>query len=234
MLISNLTETKYELPNDLQFIKSVWMITKCSSEMTNITLKKLCESSDSPGNNNIKSVVPVTDSVVHYKNQFCAECNGVHMSDKLKDWESEVVCDADLTSSKYFLPVLKRRKCNIFFRPPVNIPVEQCMSEWAFIEGCDQSARFYNGIGVSNMSCNAAIGQTDVMHSMYMCFTCNNTEYTPNLEVSFCSSHGGRFIKEISPPFTAILDLGALSKTDGVVEQQECDRATQLADEITV
>lgn len=234
MLISNKTETKYELPSDLHFIKSVWMITKCPSEMTNITLKKLCESSDSLDNNNIKTVVPVTDSVVHYKNQFCAECNGVNMLDNLKDWVSEIVCDADLTSSRYFLPVLKRRKCNIFFRPPENIPTEQCMSEWAYIEGCDQRARFNNENDVNNMSCNTAIGQIDVMHSMFMCFTCNNTEYTSNLEVSFCSSHGGRFIKEISPPFTAILDLGAISKPDGVVEQQECDAATQLTDKITV
>ena len=226
--------TKYEYPIDVlekTYLVNVWMISQCRIEERNDTLKQLCESPGIWGN--FESVMPISDSVINYRNKFCAYCNGIDESTPLISWYIELYCDADLSSAKYILSDIIRRKCNLFFRPPENIPVEECakLSRMVTDEITNKTCKLtfqksFNSIQFFDReTC-----ERDPEPKHYLCFACDEG-HPWNKTGNMCFSDKGSIVPPVSPPFSAILDIDAISLAEIHKNPNEfCDTALQFYD----
>lgn len=213
------------------YLINAWMISQCHTEERNDTLIQLCES---PGIwDNFESVVPVSDSVINYRNKFCAYCNGIDESTPLISWYTELYCDADLSTAKYILSDIIRRKCNLFFRPPENVPVEECTNLLHMVtdgitnKTCHLSFQksFNRTVPIDKKTCER---DPDPKH--FLCFVCDEG-HPWNRTGTLCFSYMHDIYPPVSPPFSAILDIVAISSAQPSKNPHEfCDTTLQVYD----
>ena len=211
------------------------MVTRCSSNVDNTTLRDMCENFEVQ--NTVDYVLPVTVSVLNYRNKYCAYCNGI-TDDALVDWILELYCDVDLSFTGQILDAVKRRKCNIFFYPPDNIVVSQCyrVTRNGTTAGCMTTVQ---GIYIEDDDTNDRLclpGQDRsfdaISQYQYMCYGCK-TSYSEISDFERgCFMPGNRIIDDLSPPFTAILDPNVLQSMadDPNTDNVKCDPTTQFED----
>ena len=238
--IMNESDTHYNYPKysagvyDMEFITSVMMVTRCSSNVVNTTLLDLCENSEV--HNTVVSFLPVSDSVLTYRNRYCAYCNGM-TDDNLTDWTLELYCDIDLSFTRPILDVVRRRKCNIFYYPPEFISANQCylLTRNDTNPGCITTlhATYIQDNDTYDRLCLPGQERSfDVISQhQYMCFSCEMGYEISDFK-SECYLPGNRVTKDLSPPFTAILDPSVLQSMadDANTDHVKCDPATQFED----
>ena len=241
-LITNKSETRYYLPisspgiQKLDFISKVMMVTRCLSNVDNTTLQDLCENAEVY--NTVESLLPVTDTLLNYRNRYCAYCNWI-TDDVLTDWTLELYCDVDLSFTKQIVDAVKRRMCNVFFNPPENIAVSECYIDTRndTNPGCITTVQgtFISDNDTYDRLCFPGQDRSfDVISQhQYMCFSCE-ADHGPligEFDVG-CVLRNFDIIDDLSPPFTAILDPNVLhSMTDDAnTDQVTCDPATQFED----
>lgn len=116
---------------------TAWMVARCSSSTVDYVTKTFCEN---PGvNNSIESIVPVTDYALHYRNRFCALCNGIVQSEQLLNWH--LILDCNLSSILTYetaLEQINENGCNISYYPPEqSIPPKRCTPQSYNISSCN-------------------------------------------------------------------------------------------------
>ena len=212
------------------------MITGCTSETVTDELKSLCELPDT--SENITHLIPVTSSNVHYRNKYCALCNDVS---HWIEWFAELYCDVNITLSPSLLSEVRKRKCNIFFRPPENTSVHICYKKGAQISHCSISYRL--------VSRKCSSDPFTVPYTSYFCYYCeaeldiliNELDtFQGSIEQLCLPPRNDPIIKIITPPFTALInlnvvqerkqELGLEPETDTII-MDDCDPSTHFEDE---
>ena len=227
-MLTNANETRFKNHKRKKFARKVWMISRCSAEWVNETIKESCENKNL--RNSLDLVVPVSDSLVNYRNKFCAFCNGVTTS-QILTWEVEFYCDVDLSSRrKNIISAIKIYKCNLFFMPKFNMSVQLCRKRTTVQNsmGCVTTAR-----GPIKQSC-AVFKHPSTLTSI--CHYCNTTEHLKEVdEICHLDSYfdlDGRYLGGAAPPFFGILDLSALKTV--AQTRRSCDPSTEFNDKIFV
>lgn len=102
------------------------MITKCDTDYENTEYQILCEK---PGlDDRLDSIIPVSDPVseLHYRNIFCAYCNGVEDDSHLISWKLQILSNIILHwPDKDLFSKLRNTRGNIFYVQPEYIKVKR-------------------------------------------------------------------------------------------------------------
>ena len=232
IFITEKEKTRYIVPIDaVTFIKNVWMIAQCSPSWNNNTIRNRCEFQDE--HDDIELLIPVTHLDYQYRNKYCATCNGVD-NDSYRPWITEIYCDADLSSAINILSSVKRRKCNIFFRPHNDSLVSSCVNTYYDTSSdCRLSASLSKTWESRDAICEKEGNSSEHNHETeYFCYTCRSTSELL-LNQKFCTVSLND-VTEIFPIFTAILDIDAVQKTMPQENKNTCDQGTQVFDAVMV
>ena len=207
----------------------VWMVTKCRSTTTDDVNVAMC---NNPGHGAaVESIVPVTDltSMSHFKNRFCAYCNGVAKNSALVYWQSSIYNDRELlVTDKNLLSKLRQQHGNILFEPPKFITVKDCRVPPYHISKCNVTGDWAIYDRATEDACNAFVDPFNFTYKNYFCYRCNTQPpYLPLVNLS-CVKWSSE-IEDITPPFFAILDV---SDPDEKTSEKtlSCDTTTQFAD----
>ena len=212
--------------------ETVWMVSKCPESSDDYQTKSLCENPRINGN--LSSIAPLTDFITHYRNKYCARCNGVLDVDALLPWGLQLHC------MQYFklgreniLQRLVRHRCNIFFKPPRNVrQPRECIQYSGTISYCNVTGLWPSYNETIDLACNAYVDVFNATYKNVFCFLCNTNEGCDNFLVNktTCDDPRGSFI-ERTPLFSTMLNIGVL---EGSGLHDECDGATYFYDEIMV
>ena len=230
-LIPGIKDSKYALHEDRLFVKHVMMMTKCNQKSSNETLKELCENDNT--RDTLESITPVSVSSTTYKNKFCAYCNNVGMDAYLQNWKLELYCDADLSrSTSSLVATVIRRKCNFFYIPPENAHIQKCLlKEKSQVCAVTVFGPLLDAATVESTCSAPYMAYQHPTNTTTICNSCYKNE-TVEYEISVCGLRSADPItEEISPPFSAILDLDALPKIPQVKRSDNCDPVTQFFDD---
>ena len=205
----------------------VWMIAECDSGISgyyDYTVKQLCADPGSDGS--IESLLPVTDNITHYRNKYCGFCNGL-TSSMLTHWNVELVCSTMLSfSDKDVLQKIAEKKCNLFYRAPNSVLIESCNVPDYSISTCNETGQWLLYDKSIERACNSFVDPFNFTYKNYFCYVCNTRQPEP-YENWTCQ--GFKDLIDVSPPFTAVLDLGAVKKEHTEI-QLKCDNADQFPD----
>ena len=215
------------------------MISDCPTTYSNQTIKQLCESPEIY--DAFENIVPVSDSVVHYRNKFCAYCNsGWNESLQLIYWFAELYCDADLSSTNV-LAVIVRRLCNLFYRPPHNIPVEECLVDQERFKSCRITLEISHNSNITlhnRYPDKAAIDRKmcdlDPNPKHHLCYDCDEA-YQWNTTEKFCPVQTDAQFSLMIAPFIDMLEVTAIiTTTPKDVPSGVCDSSLQFHDKSKV
>ena len=219
-------ETDYNHLDNIHY----WMVDKCDPENSDITSRNLCETPASV----LEAIIPVTEpaSGVHYKNKFCAYCNGVENTLSLIEWKFQISSGVSLSFPiANFLAFLRKTKGNIFYKPPEYLSVQQCEPSPSYtIETCNETglwSTFDNGL---ETACRSFLDPFNYTYKNYFCFLCNSPE---TIETGLlCAANSTVPSRTIAPLYSSIVN------PHNIEHEQSNDRLhcgnDQFKDEITV
>ena len=225
LTIDEMTDFTY-----LRGFESVWLISKCSSPGVDEYTRALCEN---PGISiSLDSIVPVTDYITHYRNIFCARCNGLSDEFALR-WGLKLHCMRYFKlSGNDILQRIVKNRCNIFFKQPnyARQPRE-CIPQSNLISQCNKTGLWTIYNETIDLACSAYIDVFIATYKNIFCYLCNtNSSYNSySMDVSTCD--GARTVTERTPLFSTMLNMDALKVTD---PSNECNSATHFKDDILV
>ena len=226
-LLTRNDDTKYSQHNS-SYDGDVWMISKCEQKSSKESLKELCEKDSMRGT--LESITPVSVSSTTYKNKFCAYCNNVGMDAYLQNWKLELYCDADLSSSTSSLvATVIQRKCNFFYIPPENAPIQKCRRIRKYLAE-SQLCAVTAAAPLFDFGSNCNTEYQHQVNKGYICTSCYNNK-TAEQQVTVCGFDYSHSTLVILPPFSAILDLAALPSNPQVKGSENCDPTTQFKDD---
>ena len=211
-------------------IQSVWMIARCGSSTIDTYSRDLCEK---PGKNGlIETLIPVKSAGEHYRNKFCAYCNGVPVSAELKAWKMEITCKDPLFQEIYdrnLLAILEENRCNIFYKLPdgERYP-EQCIAHSYTISKCNVTGLWPVYNSTIDKGCSSFMDAFNITYRNYYCYLCNTDNPLPRDEWKCKESKGQGGTAE--PPFVAILDLSVINRMEQTTDELECDDKTEYED----
>ena len=174
--------------------------------------------------------------MVHYRNKYCAYCNGIGVDEKLIKWKLKVL------SSKYIslpddklLAKVREVHGNIIFEIPGKyIPAHRCNVPSYEITTCNSTGlwpKYDSGIDIA---CQSFIDPFNFTFKNYFCYLCNSAENLPP-DQWMCKSwlpNSQELSINIVPPFFAILDV-SIVKGGQSSTSFSCE-ITQFKDEIMV
>ena len=206
----------------------VWMVAKCTIRTLNDITTVLCENPGHDGS--VESIVPVCDpsSGVHYRNKYCAVCNGVPVGTILIKWKLKINNDRYLAfPDKYILTKLQELKGNIFFIAPEYLFVETCSWPSYKIATCNETGLWSKYNGTIEEACHAFVDPFNLTYQNYFCYLCNSPVQLMPPTSWACSTSTLNFI-DLLPPFSVQLDVSAITG-DQEDETLVCDSG-QIAD----
>ena len=208
---------------------SVFMVSKCPSSYDGDYTRASCEN---PGPElSLDTVLPVTDYGQHYRNIYCARCNGIMDGDALPRWGLKLHCMQYLKLKEYdLLQNIARHRCNILFMPPPNVRYSrECKPQTYMVYQCNVTGlwhRHKNTIIAS--ACDAYVDVFNGTYKNIFCYFCNtNTSYEGcSLDLSSCVGMKSSFISP-KPLFTTKLYRNSLESTDPT---GDCNPTTKFND----
>ena len=152
------------------------MVNKCDPENSDITSRNLCET---PGYV-LEAVIPVTDPVsdVHYRNKFCAYCNGIDKTLPIIEWKFKIRSGEHLSfPMENFLQFIHRTRSNFFYEPPEYLNVQKCYPPPPFtIEMCNETGLWSVFDDAIEHACHSFLDPFNSTYKNYFCFLCNSPE----------------------------------------------------------
>ena len=209
--------------HETQFLtdRKIWMITKCDSRHTNTDYKTLCEH---PGtDDNLDTVIPVSDTLSdrHFRNIFCAYCNGIEDDTRLLTWEFKVASDMFIAVPvKNILAKIKESKGNIFFVQPKHTNTMTCIFHSYTVSSCNETGLWPEYDEYIAEACSSFVDPFNATYKNYFCYLCNIKERVP--EENWTCIGDGSPIKDVSPRFFALLDIATV-KGEDKSELLDCD-----------
>lgn len=210
---------RYECTH-LQYISSgsefntkdtAWLVSKCLPEAKETWNAYLCEN---PGTNDfLQSIVPVTELATgtNYRNKFCAFCNGATTLTGLVSWQLEIYNKIIFSiTDENLLPQMRANLGNIFYRPPSYINVDDCrFSNMYTVSKCNVTGLWAVYDKFVEIACNAFSDPFNKTFQNYFCYVCNSPPLPAdhNITAWECTADLENIIKDVSPPFFAILDV---------------------------
>ena len=207
---------------------SVWMVTRCLPDWHNNTVRNLCENPGEDGTFN--SMVPVTTKYpyTHYRNKYCALCNGFDNYLYMSTWTLEINCQRILTiPDKNLLSSLEDKQCNIVYKPPENIPVQECRKISFSISRCNVTGKWKYYDEIIERGCLSFIDPFNLTYMNYFCYLCNTAE-TALSNPLICTTHIDN-IEDVIPPFSAIMSLDVINSM-AQDTNLDCNMKTQFED----
>ena len=213
---------------------AVWMVTNCELAATDEE-RELCENPESGGT--IDFLVPVYYHGKHYRNRFCANCNGI--SDEMRPitWRLEIFCYEPMypfPSAENLLQKIKEDRCNIFFRSPYGgggsfkTYTEPCTEQFYTISECNVTGLWMQYNETVDKACNSYVDAFNTTYKNYFCWLCNTNGILPSEEWECRDPNQGAGASYV-PPFAAILDLSAINTKATGTADLAC-KATQFED----
>ena len=197
---------EYLTTTKTKIVKPVWLISKCLSEWHDDTVKELCEN---PGKDGLfESMVPVTQRYsIHYRNKYCAVCNGDDDSFSRVSWMLEIGCQSNWRiSDRPLLSSLTDHKCNVVYKPPNNIRVQECQVIPFTISTCNVTGRWKSYDEMVERGCQSFIDPFNLTYMNFFCYLCNKDEELPDY-TSICDVKPLEMRNDVTPPYTAVLSL---------------------------
>ena len=223
-LLSNTSTTDYPFPRLFDKYITVDVVSKCAPEYDYLDIVALCEGEIKEPN--LDSVVPVTEPVTntHYKNKYCAYCNGVTKATYLKGWQFLTYSKQYISkTTKNIVSVIIETKGNIFFFPPEFVTVGRCFSPYT-IGTCNVTGAWeeykYPTIKDFETACETYIdpfidpGGTGI-YKNYFCYYCNMARMASTDAYKgymYCPYRAG--VSNLNPEFVSIFDPGSLYRVD--------------------
>ena len=192
------------------------MVSKCDPEYNDKVTITLCEKKQTE----LDSLVPVTEPLTntHYKNKYCAYCNGVLTTSYLITWKLLVYSNQYVSfSTKNIVSTTKETRGNIFFIPPDTVKVRQCTSSYT-IGTCNVTGDWNVYDKDFETACDIYLDPyTDpfgITYKNIFCYSCNTPTFgigDGNDEVH-CPSQE-REKSKVDPAFSAIIDPKSFDKS---------------------
>ena len=207
------------------------MVAKCAEENLDDPNKRYCENPGVDGD--IESIVPVTDfdREIHYRNMYCAFCNGQYDTLDFGKWKLEIHCHEVIPLTVVnLLATLKDKKCNIIFRLPDNLWFQNECTSWPpyTISRCNETGLWPVYDEITESACDAFVDPFNFTYKNYFCYLCNMPDQD-FLEDWRCRKEFGQ-INDVSPPFFAILDLEVFKKISEKAPELNCDTEVTFED----
>ena len=193
-----------------RIVKSVWLITKCLPERQYDTAEELCENPGKDGS--LESMVPVTQRYsIHYRNKYCAVCNDDDDSSSRVSWMLEVGCQSKLSmSDRPLFSSLTDHKCNVVYKPPNDIRVQECEVIPFTVSTCNVTGKWQHYDAMIEQACRSFIDPFNSTYMNYFCYVCNTEEEWSN-ETSICDAKPLEMRNDVTPPFSVVLSLDAIA-----------------------
>ena len=191
------------------------MVSKCPASSVDTEAKSQCAN---PGiNGELASIVPVTDFSTHYRNKYCARCNGAFNVDSLLSWGLKLHCMQYFKfGGENILQRVVRDRCNIFFKPPRNAMLPRaCIPHSDTISTCNVTGLWPKYNKTIDVACSAYMDVFNASYKNIFCFLCNTNEVCDSCLTNnaFCHDPRGSFI-ERTPLFSTTLDVDILKDSD--------------------
>lgn len=203
------------------------MIGKCNPDITMYVDERIAALCLSPGSDkSIHSLVPVSDGVLHYRNKYCAFCNGREHS-ILTNWKLEIACTSLISLDEVdILDKVEKKKCNLFYRPPAAVPTVRCEIPKYSISTCNETGLWQVYNETMELACDAFVDPFNLTYKNYFCFLCNRGDVLNSSEM-YCKVT--QDITDVSPPFTSLLDLGGI-EAEMSTDLPKCDVLSEFRD----
>ena len=213
----------------VKIVNPVWMVTKCNPKFEDKPVAEWCAHPGADGT--FDSLIPVSDSSTTYRNRFCAVCNNVEDFSYLSNWDLEISCGSILQlPDKNLLQTIKEKQCNMNYIPPKDSSIQhECKIVPYSISECNITGRWEKYDPMLEAGCHSFVDPFNQTFANVFCYLCN-TLMAAQLELSFCKLGSGDILDDISPPFSAILDLDVINS---MVREDTlyCNKYTQFRDE---
>ena len=228
-LITAQEETQYIKASDVEL---VWMVTKCAANHTAFKSKrvaKLCEDPDFE--NSFETIVPVVGKGFHYRNRYCAYCNGVSYL-ALESWKLNVFCSEQVSvTDKSLLTTIRKKMCNIFYKTPSYYRAPKCTVSTALmsvlVSRCNETGRWPTFDSITDLACSSFTDPFNLTYKNYFCYVCN-TEAPVQLDSMQCNSRFGD-LPLVKPLYKFTYDLEIINKIN-TGDLLRCDAETQFSD----
>ncbi|KAK3608552.1 hypothetical protein CHS0354_042529 [Potamilus streckersoni] len=182
--------------------KRYWMISKCPKTFNDSDLINI--SRETSNDTNLKLNVPVTDieRKLTYRNRYYAICHKVE-KENWKAWQSEVMClsaSHRLSTMSIIQAVRDSNDCDVVFKPPLNVEVNECED---VVSDCNITGLWARYDPVVESACHAFTSVFNMLYRNIFCFICNGS---PDV-------HRGCKVKALSfkpIAFSALLNIDIL------------------------
>ncbi|KAK6195556.1 hypothetical protein SNE40_000963 [Patella caerulea] len=153
-------------------------VDDCPNEYQSTNLKKLCNQNSTDNWRFTQLVSDHTTGLV-YKNNYCAQCNGVQNGDA---WKANVVCGSGFptftdTSSKdqIFRDIMGESECVVRYIPPENFIPHECPSseDYVTLSKCNQTGQWLRFDALTNKSCEELPYNPIKNYKNIFCYICN-------------------------------------------------------------
>ena len=189
-----------------------WLVTKCSKDTLTESEIALCENPEHAGT--IDGIVPVSDpwSASHYRNKYCAFCNGVAKHAPLTKWKLKIYNQHYLAfPNDRLLATLREQKGNIIFIPPSYLVIENCYWPPYYISACNITGFWHVYDEKIELACHAFIDPFNQTFQNYFCYLCNTAEYQWPSDYWTCHQFAPLDFTDLSPSFFALLDVSVVN-----------------------
>ena len=192
-------------------------------------MKESCEDPDLTAP--LQDLITVTDlrTHVHYRNRFCALCNGLDETVPLTTWDIRIACDRILfASDPNFVLNIKQRYCNLLFEFPKETATQTCVMPPYTISKCNETKLWPIYDEAIDLACDAFLDPFNLTYKNYFCYVCNTAE---PIEYDEEKCKGVKFhdFNDVTPSFSLIINLDNIipAKSEDTLN---CDKGTQFED----
>ena len=128
-----------------------------------------------------------------------------------------------------FLQIITEQRCNVFYKPPKNIPTYECKIPAYSISKCNETGHWLEYNETIDRACDSFLDPFNLTYKNYFCYLCNRNaseETTP--EYMKCKAKED--MSEVTPPFSALMGVGDVFE-DEQGEELNCDVLRQFTDD---
>ena len=206
------------------------MIAKCLSSSPDELVENLCENPDVDVS--IYSIIPVTDGINHFRNQFCAMCNDDTVLSELVAYTINIGCNSPVAFTYDKMKQIitdESRECNVTFESPIGNDTHRCIP--SLISTCNVTGLWQKYDELTERACKFFVDVFNLTYQNMFCYLCNSdTDVMPDQKECVIASFDRHYVSAFNPPFLGILDLDSVSR-ELVKTTVECNVHTQFADE---
>ena len=215
-LLSTTYETDYLFPSKATMFDKYFttnLVSQCDPEYDDQTVIALCEGG--VNDPDLDSAVPVSDPVTnkHYKNKYCAYCNGVLETSYLRRWQVLVYVNQYISkSTKNIISTIIETRGNIFFLPPEFVKVRRCFSSYT-VGTCNVTGAWNSYDEEFETACETYldpyIDPDGTSYKNYFCYICNNATLSEDNDVKhvYCPLIGNEEkVPDVDQSFSTTFD----------------------------